>query len=596
MTSGDVSLRCAWSLVDELVRGGVRHACLSPGSRSTPLALALARPPAIELQVHLDERSSAFVALGIARASGRPVIAACTSGTAAAEFFPAVVEASMSRVPLVLLTADRPPRLRGTGANQTIDQVDLYGSYAAYLEPPVPADDRDAEAWGAVGRDAIAVLRRAWQPVQVNCPFDEPLTPSPGAPAPVPSERGAWEELTPEPLSPEDADRLATEISGTRGVVVVGGTWPLDVSGVGLGAFERLGWPVLAEPISNLRRAGTLAAGQALLGAEAWVADHRPEVVLQFGATPTSRATQSFVASAERLIVADRVHPDPDPERRATWRLRADVPVVLDGLSDRDVAQRTVDGSVGIAITAPSDRAPSDVGVEARLAMAIEPAPDGWLASWRSADRRARDVLDLPMDGWQEPSEPRIARDVAAALPGGSTLFVGNSTPIRDLDLAMRPREHLTVMANRGASGIDGLVSTALGVSVTRLGPVVALLGDLSFLHDAGATLWNASGDVDLTVVVVNNGGGHVFSMLPQRDLPEHRELFVTPHAVDIGRLCQAAGAAHERVERASDLLPALDRAAGGGIRVVEIVVDAELGLRRREELRGAVDAALAWP
>ena len=151
-------------------------------------------------------------------------------------------------------------------------------------------------------------------------------------------------------------------------------------------------------------------------------------------------------------------------------------------------------------------------------------------------------------------------------------------------------------MANRGASGIDGLVSTALGVSVAGSGPVVALLGDLSFLHDAGAILWNATRGVDLTVVVVNNGGGHVFSLLPQRELPEHRELFVTPHAVDIGRLCEAAGAGHERVERASDLLPALDRAAGagGGIRVVEVVVDAELGLRRREELRGAVDAALS--
>ena len=150
-------------------------------------------------------------------------------------------------------------------------------------------------------------------------------------------------------------------------------------------------------------------------------------------------------------------------------------------------------------------------------------------------------------------------------------------------------------MANRGASGIDGLVSTALGISVARHGPVVALVGDLSFLHDAGAVLWNASRDVDLIVVVVNNGGGHVFSLLPQRDLPEHRELFVTPHAVDIGGLCGAAGAGHERVERAPDLLPALDRAAGAGrgIRVVEVVVDAELGLRRRAELQAAVDAAL---
>ena len=192
------------------------------------------------------------------------------------------------------------------------------------------------------------------------------------------------------------------------------------------------------------------------------------------------------------------------------------------------------------------------------------------------------------MDGWDEPFEPRIARDVAGWIPDGGRLFVGNSTPIRDLDLAMRPRRNLTVMGNRGASGIDGLVSTALGISVARPGPVVALVGDLSFLHDAGAVLWNATREVDLTVVVVDNGGGHVFSLLPQRELPEHRELFVTPHAVDIGGVCAAAGAGYQRVERASDLLPALDRAAGvgRGIQVIDVIVDAELGLRRRAELR----------
>jgi 2-succinyl-5-enolpyruvyl-6-hydroxy-3-cyclohexene-1-carboxylate synthase len=184
---------------------------------------------------------------------------------------------------------------------------------------------------------------------------------------------------------------------------------------------------------------------------------------------------------------------------------------------------------------------------------------------------------------------------VASWAPDGGSLFVGNSTPIRDLDLAMAPREGLRVLANRGASGIDGLVSTALGVAAADRGPMVALIGDLSLLHDTGAILWNGTRGVDLTLVVVNNGGGHVFSLLPQRDLPEHRELFVTPHAVDIGGLCRAAGAGHERVERASELLPALDRAAGaGGFNVVEVVVDAELGLRRRGELHDAVDAALA--
>ena len=595
MTRGDVSFRSAWSLVDQLVRGGVRHACLSPGSRSTPLALALARHPAIELQVHLDERSSAFVALGIARTTARPLIVACTSGTAAAEFFPAVVEASMSRVPLVLLTADRPPRLRGTGANQTIDQVDLYGRYAEYVEPPVPAEESDTDAWAAAGRDVILAMRRTWQPVQVNCPFDEPLTPSPDTRSPPSSERGTWDPIEVEPLSEADQERLAAEVSGTRGVVVIGSTWPIDVSGVDLRVFDRLGWPVLAEPISNLRRPGTLAAGQALLGAEAWLADHRPEVVLQLGATPTSRATQAFVASAERLIVADRIHPDPDPERWATWRLRADVPAVLDGLRVRDMAQRTTDGQVEIAITAMSDRAPSRAEVGARLATAIEPAPEGWLASWRSADRRARDAFDSVMDGWDEPSEPRIARDVAAAVPDGGTLLIGNSTPIRDLDPAMAPRGGVRVIANRGASGIDGLVSTAVGIASASRLPTFALLGDLSTLYELGALAWNVGRlDGHITLVALNNGGGEIFSGLPQRDLPEHRRLFIAPHELDLPAVCGAIGAEHIRIERAADVTRALTAAGARALRILEVVTAPERDRARRQELREAVSAALA--
>jgi 2-succinyl-5-enolpyruvyl-6-hydroxy-3-cyclohexene-1-carboxylate synthase len=589
VTLGDVSLACAWALVDELVRGGVRHACLSPGSRSTPLALALSRHPAIELQVHLDERSSAFVALGIARASARPVIVACTSGTAAAELFPAVVEASMSRVPLVLLTADRPPRLRGTGANQTIDQVDLYGRYAEYVEPPVPAEASDVEAWAAAGRDVILGMRRTWQPVQVNCPFDEPLTPSPDAPSPPSSETGTREPLEVEPLSPDDDERLAAEVSGARGVVVIGSTWPIDVSGVDLGVFERLGWPVFAEPISNLRRPGTLSAGQALLGAEAWLADHRPDVVLQLGATPTTRATQAFVASAERLIVADRVHPDPDPEHRASWRLRADLPAVIEALDARDVAQRTADGSLAIDVLF-FEREPTVAEIGARLAAAIEPAPDGWFRSWHDADRRARAALDEVMDAWYEPSEPRIARDVAAAVPQGGTLVIGNSTPIRDLDLTMSPRDGIRVIANRGASGIDGLVSTAIGAASASRGSIIALIGDLTAIHDLGAIAWNAKRiDVELTVVVVDNGGGQIFSMLPQLDLPEHRRLFVTPHELTFARASEALGID----TAAGDLTEAVRASSGPGIKLVCVRTSLKGERDRRSRLRSAITEAL---
>jgi len=586
---GDISLACATALVDGLVAGGVAHASLSPGSRSTPLALALSRDPRVEVHVQLDERSSGFFALGAAKATGRPAIVACTSGTAAAELLPAVVEASQARVPLVVLTADRPPRLRGTGANQTIVQPGLYGGYVhASLDLPVPSTAGQEAWWRQAAHEAVeAMATDPIGPVHLNCPFEEPLTPSPDVASPARTEERLPDRERPAAeLDPDEADRLARLVSGARGAIVFGG-WPGRDSGEGHFWAELLGWPVFAEPTSGARQpASSLTAGQAMI-AGPWAEAHRPDVVIQFGAYPTSRATQRFVATAEQLVVADRWHLDPDPERLASWRLAVDPDALPEALGRHPILQH----SIGIALTGEH----TQEEIEDLWRGRIEPAPDEWRDGWSTADARARAAMDALMDSWDEPFEPRIARDVAWWIPDGGRLFVGNSTPIRDLDLAMRPRRNLTVMANRGASGIDGLVSTALGVSAARQGSVVALLGDLSFVHDAGAILWNAARDVDLTVVVVNNGGGYVFSLLPQRDLPEHRELFVTPHAVDIAGVCAAAGAGHERVERAQELLPALDHAAGAGrgIRVIEVSVDAELGLRRREELQAAVDAAI---
>jgi 2-succinyl-5-enolpyruvyl-6-hydroxy-3-cyclohexene-1-carboxylate synthase len=586
---GDISLACASSLVAGLVDGGVQHAALSPGSRSTPIALALARDPRVQVHVQLDERSGGFFALGAAKATGRPAIVACTSGTAAAELLPAVVEASQARVPLVVLTADRPPRLRGTGANQTIVQPGLYGEYVhASFDLPVPSTAGQEAWWRQAAYEALeAIAADPTGPVHLNCPFEEPLTPSADVGAAESDDQPfVWPPRPAAQLDPDEADRLARLVSGARGAVVFGG-WPGHLSGEGHFWAELLGWPVLAEPASGARQPGSsLAAGQAVV-AGPWFEAHRPEIVIQFGAYPTSRATQRFLTSAEQLVVADRWHLDPDPDRRASWRLAVDPEAIPEALGRHPVVQ----GQVGIALT--GEHTPSEI--EDLWRGRIDPAPDEWRETWNAADARARDTMDALMDGWDEPFEPRIARDVAWWIPDGGRLFVGNSTPIRDLDLAMRPRRNLTVMANRGASGIDGLVSTALGVSAALRGPVVGLVGDLSFLHDAGAVLWNAARDVDLTLVVVNNIGGHVFSLLPQRDLPEHRELFVTPHAVDIAGVCAAAGAGHERVERAQELLPALDRSAGAGrgIRVIEVTVDAELGLRRRAELQAAVDGAL---
>ena len=324
MGLGDVSLACASALVDALAHRGVRHACLSPGSRSTPLALALDREDRIRIHMHLDERSAAFFALGIAKATGAPAALACTSGTAAAEYLPAVVEASQSRTPIVVLTADRPPRLRGTGANQTIDQTDLYGRYArAYLEPPVPANAADVGAWHDTGIRAVAAaVGTPAGPVHVNCPFDEPLVPEgvPVATPPLPADETEPEDRGIE----EDAARESLEgfletYAGRRGVITLGSLPPpRTLSLLSLGTL--LGWPVLAEPLSGWRLdaggAGrALAAGQLLIGDPGWLERHHPEVVLQVGAAPTTRTTQTFVAGSS-LVALDREHLDPDPEQR----------------------------------------------------------------------------------------------------------------------------------------------------------------------------------------------------------------------------------------------------------------------------------------
>ncbi|MBI2238167.1 MAG: 2-succinyl-5-enolpyruvyl-6-hydroxy-3-cyclohexene-1-carboxylate synthase, partial [Actinobacteria bacterium] len=302
-----------------------------------------------------------------------------------------------------------------------------------------------------------------------------------------------------------------------------------------------------------------LSAGQALIGDSGWADSHRPDVVLQAGATPTTRATQAFVASAERSIVIDAGHLDPDPERRATWKLPADANAVAAELLGR----------------APGARQTS------------------WLEAWARADAAARAALDALLDSWEEPFEGRVARDLAACLPDGSMLVVASSMPVRDLDMFMEPRDGIRVLANRGASGIDGFVSTVLGVAASGA-RTYALCGDLSLLHDAGSLLWSARRGYDAVFVVPNNEGGAVFSFLPQRELPEHEALFVTPHGLDLAKLAEAAGAGYERVERARDLALAVERAASaGGVWIVEVPSDREMNVARHAEVSVAVATAL---
>jgi len=400
--------------------------------------------------------------------------------------------------------------------------------------------------------------------VHVNCPFEEPLVPTPGGTLATPGSPGPRSDPEvrqaerPEP-APEDVRAAGAMLAGRRGIVVIG-TSPTPPGAV-VDLARGLGWPVLAEPTSGVRSpdaALVLAAGQALIRSTAFMRKQRPEVVLQVGATPTSRATQSLVATVDRVIVVDSLHPDPDPEGRADLRIRCDP-----GRLARVVA-----------------------------AQGCEEAPASWTEDWRVADSAARRALDDALDATAEPTELRIARDLAASAPEGSALFVGNSMPVRDLDYAMAPRDGLRVLANRGASGIDGLVSTALGLAVTA--PTVALIGDLSLVHDAGAMLWSGRTGIDATFVIPNNGGGAIFSFLDQRDLPEFERLFTTPHRLDLRAICSASGAGHERVKRMIDFGRALERARHApGVRVVEVVVDAERNRRGHDEIQRAVDHAV---
>jgi 2-succinyl-5-enolpyruvyl-6-hydroxy-3-cyclohexene-1-carboxylate synthase len=560
----------ARTLVDELARCGLTHAAIAPGSRSAPLALALAEHGGISTSVHLDERSAAFYALGLGRATGRAAAIVCTSGTAAANFHPAVLEAHHGRVPLLVLTADRPAELRDTGANQTTDQTRLYGPAARWFaDPGVPRPGPDAAArWrGLAARAWAETLGRPPGPVHLNLPFAEPLVPAELGVPPLPGRPGGapWTRVSRAVAAPAEATvaELAELIGDhERGLVVAG--WGAGTSPAAVGAFaEATGWPVLADPLSGLR-SGPLALSvyDALLRTPGFADRHRPGVVLRLGAPPTSKALNALLAAdgvAQVLVDPDGVWPDPG--RTAVHRVGADPGPLLTSL-----AEQVLRG------TSP------------------------WTRAWTGADRAARRAVDELLDGWEEPFEGRVARDLADGLPDGATLVVGSSMPVRDLDQYARPREGLAIRANRGLSGIDGFAATALGVAAGSGGPVVALCGDLTFQHDATSVLAAGGRSPGVVFVVIDNDGGGIFSFLPQAGLPRHfEELFGTPQGRDLGKLAEAAGLPWRRVAKSGELLPAVEQAlAAGGTSVLVVPGDRAVNLRRHREVDAAVAAALA--
>jgi 2-succinyl-5-enolpyruvyl-6-hydroxy-3-cyclohexene-1-carboxylate synthase len=558
-------------LVDELVRNGVTDACLAPGSRSAPLAMALYADTRIRLHVRHDERSAAFLALGIAKASRRPVPVVCTSGSAAANFHPAVVEADTARVPLLLLTADRPPELRGTGANQTIDQIKLYGSAVRWFCEVGVAEHDLVTYWRAVGSRAVAEARGVTGgpagPVHLNLPLREPLVALPGQEVdPTLGARpdgGPWTATGDgaRPPAPADLAWLTEQVQATeRGVLAVGDT-EADPRAL-LALSHAAGWPVLAEPHSGARSGpNAITTYDQLLRDAPFAAAHDPDLVVVVGRLGLSSTLISWLSPDVPQVLIDRDGAWTDPGRSMRRIIAADPAAMAAAVVD-DLLER------------PAGR---------------------WLASWQAADRAVATAMDAVLDEQTGASEPRTARDLAAVLPAGAVLTVASSMPVRDLAMFMRPRDGLRVMANRGASGIDGFVSTAMGVAQAHEGPAFALAGDLSVLHDQNGFLPSPTGRADLVIVVLNNDGGAIFSFLPQARVPDGYEtLFGTPHGIDFAALAGVYGLGYTKVTTAEELPDAVLRAsAAGGVQLVEVRTERSANAALHDQLRRAAAVAL---
>ena len=561
--------RFALTLVDELARAGVTDACLAPGSRSAPLALALAEHPGITVHVHLDERSAAFFALGAAKRSGRPVAVVCTSGTAAANFHPAVLEADQARTPLLVLTADRPPELRGTGANQATDQLKLYGSAVRWFcEVGVPADDPGAgRYWRSLASRAVAEATGPPPgPVHLNLAFAEPLVPPGlgGDPAPGRPDGAPWTKAPPAVRVLDPGVR-----ANPNGLLVAG--WGVDLDPEVVDGFAAAaGWPVLADPLSGARRGpAAVSAYDGLIRAPGFAAAHRPSLVVRVGAAPTSKALTGWLDESVPQVLVDPAGGWLDPGRAASLRLTADPATLLAAVTAR------------LGATGPGGPASP-----------VRP----WLREWLEADRLAREAIDGLLDDWAEPFEGRVARDLVAWMPDGGTLVVGSSMPVRDVDAFAAPRDGLRFVANRGLSGIDGFVATALGVAAAGTEPVAALCGDLTLLHDASSLLGAAGRPRGVVLVVCDNDGGGIFSFLPQARLPADlfEPLFGTPHGLDLTAVAAAARVPVTVVEKAAGLVPALDAAlAGGGTRLVVVRGERAANLARHRAVTEAVAAAV---
>lgn len=559
MSIPNITATYAANLIGGLADHGIDIAFVSPGSRNTPLTLAVAREPRIRDLSVRDERSGAFAALGYTKATNTPAIVICTSGSAAAHYLPAIIEADQSQTPLIVLTADRPKRLRGTGAPQTTDQVDLYGPHVKRFV------DLDPTTAASGHRDAVDLMCAATEvpagPVHANVPFDEPLLPTkalkPAEPSTVPGVPRSW-------TGPTD---LFAELEGRSVMIVVGGRGSPELSRGVTEVADRLAAPVFADPRANVTGQTVLRYGDLIVGARHGgmppaLTSHPPDVFVRLGPIPTSKAMWQWLerSGVEQILVeATRLT---DPLKSATTVIHADP---LDVLSNNPTPVN-------------NSRA--------------------FLEAWLAADEAVSVTLENAIAALPFPNEPEVAVTVAASVPGDTVLFVASSRPIRDVDTFAVARPDVRVLANRGVNGIDGTVSTAIGVALSGI-PTTLLIGDLAALHDVSALTEAARLAVPLRIVVVNNDGGGIFSFLPQAttgvvsaDIFERH--WGTPHGLKLTPIAEAMGVPASTIATRV----ALTRAVAShidGPELLEIVTDRSANVGHHETLRAAVADTLNW-
>jgi 2-succinyl-5-enolpyruvyl-6-hydroxy-3-cyclohexene-1-carboxylate synthase len=547
------------ALCDELARCGVEHACTSPGSRCTPIVLSLVREPKIRCWSHIDERCAAFFALGAAKASGRPVALTCTSGTAAANFAPAVIEAHHARVPLIVLTADRPPELRDVGAGQTIDQLKLYGDAVKWfveLDTSEGSPERLRLIRQLACRAYWTALEGRPGPVHVNVPLREPLVLDEPLPADATGRHGARPYVQRSGAAPAPPARLPELRS--RGLVVAGRHKRDPELGQAVARFaERATYPLLADPLSDARHGpASIRHYDLLVRDEEFTERMRPELVIRVGDLPTSKPLRAWLAA---LSGVEQIALDAEE----AWQ---DPAGVLSGMV-------TADPTATLRTLAPE-----------------HPIDPEWLAGWRAADDAA--AAEIAQALGDELSEPLVAARLGDWLHQDATLLVASSMPIRDVELFFAAHElSPRVVSNRGANGIDGTVSTAFGIAAAQTGPVVLLIGDVALAHDIGGLLATRRLDLAVTIVLLNNDGGGIFHFLPvatQRDAFE--EHVATPHGLDFETVAALYGCDHERPETVDALKRALARATSShGTTIIEVRTDREQNLALHRSIAAAV-------